>query len=384
MDKMNFDNPLRQQCMSLPELCAAQLEGVRQGIRDAFTTEELSKFRRVIITGCGDSYVAAMASMPAFRKFAGRFGSVFSYARAIDAARYMEFDPKQSAATLVVGVSCSGGPARVQEVLRRANHYGCMTLAVTNNPDSPAGQEAKKSLIVHTPAFPNANPGLRNYYASLTALYMLAASLGEATGCSKPGAVDGMANAIAEYTRAWAERLEEIDDQMFTLAHTWKNYKAYDYIGDDIQFASAFFMAAKVVETSGKITSTDDSEDWCHVGFFQREPEKIGTVIVADSKAHNCSRIGETVKQAAGVHRPVLLIADADRDAFEITADISLCKVPSAPDGYEFLLPLLNYVPGALLAGYIAAENQEPYFRGGGVWAQPGNNSIRTSKIEVV
>ncbi len=384
MDKMMFDNPLRQQCLSLPELCAVQIEGVRTGLEQAFTQAELGKFRRVIITGCGDSYVAAMASIPAFEKFAGRFGSGFTCVKAIDAARYTKFDPKQSDATLVVGVSCSGGPARVQEVLRRANHYGCTTLAVTNNPDSPAAQEAARSLIVHTPAFPNANPGLRNYFASLVGLYMLAAKLGEATDCSAEGTADALAEAITQYVKQWAAQLDRIDDQMFLLSESWKDMESYDYVGDNIQFASAFFMAAKIVETCGKLTYTDDSEDWCHVGFFRRNPQKVGTVVVADCKDHNCSRIAETVTQAAGVKRPVLLIANGDLLDFGITADVMLCKVPDAPDAYRFLLPLMNYVPGALLAGYISARTEEPYFRGGGVWAEPGNNTIRTSKVEVV
>ena len=60
MDKREFDNPLRQQCMSLPALCADQIAGVRRGLENALTVEELRQIRRVIITGCGDSYLAGM------------------------------------------------------------------------------------------------------------------------------------------------------------------------------------------------------------------------------------------------------------------------------------------------------------------------------------
>ena len=91
MDKREFDNPLRQQCMSLPALCADQIAGVRRGLGNALTVEELRQIRRVIITGCGDSYVAAQAAIPAFKKFAGKFGSNFSYGRAIEVARYLPF-----------------------------------------------------------------------------------------------------------------------------------------------------------------------------------------------------------------------------------------------------------------------------------------------------
>ena len=49
MDKRNFDNPLRQQCMSLPELCDAQLEGVKRGLA-GIPADVLRKIRRIMIT----------------------------------------------------------------------------------------------------------------------------------------------------------------------------------------------------------------------------------------------------------------------------------------------------------------------------------------------
>ena len=44
----------------------------------------------------------------------------------------------------------------------------------------------------------------------------------------------------------------------------------------------------------------------------------------------------------------------------------------------------MNYVPGSILAGYLSTLTGEPFFRGGGVWAQPGVGTIRSSKIEIV
>lgn len=383
MEKKNFDNPLRQQCMSLPELCDAQLEGVKRGLA-AIPTDVLRKIRRIMITGCGDSYVAALASIPAFEKFGGRFGNTFTYYRAIDLCRYTSFERVSGENTLVIAVSCSGGPARIQEALRRANHYGCISLALTNNPESPAAKEAKYALIVNTPAFPDANPGLRNYYASLTGLYLLAARFGEVTGCSPSGTLDSLCTAIRTYTGAWASILEDVDDRMFALAREWMDFQTFDYIGDGIQFASAFFMGAKVVEVVGKMAATDDAENWCHVGFFQKNPSRIGTVVVADRTANDRTRIGETVNQALGIGRPMLFIANGSEKDFGINGSVALCRIPDAPEGYEFLLPMLNYVPGAILAGYLSTLIGEPFFRGGGVWSQPGNNTIRTSRIQVI
>lgn len=383
MNINGIESALVNQCMSLPALCEPQIRGVREGLK-AVPGEILKKCRRVIITGCGDSYAAAQAAIPAFKKFGGRFGNNFSFERAIHAARYYEFDPRYSDSTLVIGVSCSGGPARVTEVLKRANHYGCHTLALTNNPDSPAAREAEFCLHVGTPAFPDSNPGLRNYYASLAGLFMLAARYGEAAGVSPEGTLEDLERAIAAYTAAYEPCLEQYGKQMYELAKQWKDCRAYDFIGDDTAFCTAFFCAAKITETSGGMTNVDDSEDWCHVPFFQKEPHRIGTCIIADKFANDRSRIGETVKQAAGIGRPVLLVANGTKEDFGIAADITVCRVPKAPEGWEFLLPMMNYIPGAMLAGCISALLKEPYFRGGGPWANPAAQTIRSSEIKVV
>ena len=94
--------------------------------------------------------------------------------------------------------------------------------------------------------------------------------------------------------------------------------------------------------------------------------------------------MGETVNQALGIGRPTLFIANGSEEDFGIHGSVTLCRVPDAPKGHEFLLPMLNYVPGAILAGYLSTLTGEPFFRGGGVWSQPGNNTIRTSSIQVV
>ncbi len=384
MEKKNYDNMLRKQCMSIPALCADQIAGVQKGLKESIPLNVLKTCSRIIITGCGDSYGAAMAAISAFKKFGGKSGNCFLCERAIHVARYRKFDPRDSGSTLVVAVSCSGAPTRIQEVLRRAKHYGCHTLAVTNNPAGPAAREAEYCLLVHTPEFPNASPGLRNYYASLVGLYMLAARFGEAAGGSPTGASEQMAEAIRRYTAAYAPLLEGYDDQMFALAREWKDFKSYDFVGDDVKYSSAFFTAAKIAEVAGGITNVDDSEDWCHVPFFQKNPDKIGTVIMADRLANNRSRIGETVKQAVGVGRPVLLIANGEKEDFNITADIEVCTLPDTPEGYGFLTALMDYIPGSFLAGYISALIGEPFFRGrAGVFRDPGA-PIFYGNVEVV
>lgn len=382
---LDYHNPLRNQCMSIPELCEPQIAGVLKGIEGSIPAEKAKGIRRVIFTGCGDSYFAGRVVIPAYKHFAGQFGSHFAVERCIDVCRFMEMNEKEAADTLVIGVSASGGPARVEEAMLRARKHGYMTMAITNNPDSRVAAAAEYSLIVGTPSFPNPNPGLRNYYASLIGLLMFAAYLGECRGVSPAGTMDKLADAIREYTKSYEALLPEIDEKMFELAKTWKDYTSIDTIADDIDASTAMFVEAKFLEVAGILSTYSNSEDWCHVNYFSHNPEKIGTIIVADKYANNRSRIAETVHQSVGIDRPVLLIANGCKKEFGITEEITHITVPEAPKGYEFLLPLLNYIPGSILASYVSALLDEPYFRAGkGHWNDEGVNTIKSSKVVVL
>ena len=381
MNKIDFDNALRKQCFSLTALCDDQIKGIYEGLKNCLNTESLRNIKRIVLTGCGDSYVACKVAVPALKKYAPHVD--VQSVRAIEATRFVEFpDPEH---TLVIGISASGTPNRMVETMRRANHHGCISLAVTNNTESPCGLEAKSVLCVNTPLFPDSSPGLRNYYASIMGLVMFAAQLGEAQGTAKSGSLDALATAIRNFTGSYEPIMEKIDDQMFDLAKKWKDYRGFDYIGDDIEFASAFFCGAKVVEVAGAPITWDDSEGWCHVNYFMKDPETTGTLFMADKYAADKTRIGETISQASGIGRPVFLVANGTKEDFGIKADIDVCTLPQAPKGYEFLLPLLDYLPGSILAGYISTMRGEPFFRGGvGAWFEEDVMTIKTSEIVVV
>lgn len=386
MDKREFDNQLRRQCYDIPVMCREQLAGIRKGVKESIPEEVLKTIRKVVVTGCGDSYLAAIAGIPAFKKYSGAFASSFTALRCIDSARFMEYQTGQEDTELVIGISASGGPARVVEALRRAKEKGCRTLIITNNPESPAAKEAEFSLIVHTPPFAEPGPGLRSYYASILGLFALAAAMGEAKGICPKGQVEALCETVELFTKEYGSCLERMDDEMFELAGLWKTHESVETIGDYTDFAAACFIGAKYVEAAGMMAAAADSENWCHVNYFKRIPEKISTIFVAGKEENNHSRVLESMDQALGIGRPVLLITDTDRNGCGARMEAHVCQVPAAPEGYQFLTALLQYIPGTLLAAYIAAFHEEPYFRG------PDSNQRRSvtgctisdSKITVV
>ena len=135
MNKLNFDNKIRQQVMSLPAMVDDQLKGCFSNLDTLLTNEEISAIDSIILTGCGDSYAAALAFEPAVKKYGGCRARAM---RAIDFTRFCSTsevgDPSK---TLVIGISTGGGTARVAEVLTKANQIGTVSLLITNNGESP-------------------------------------------------------------------------------------------------------------------------------------------------------------------------------------------------------------------------------------------------------
>ncbi len=363
MNKLNNENYIRQQVMSLPDLVESQLQSCfGPDLRDLMTMAEIFDARKIILTGCGDSYAAAVAMAPVIERYCDCFG--VTVMRAVEFTRFLSKEKigiGEPNSPLVIAISAGGGTARVCEALEKANAVGAFSILMTNSPNSRAAKVAKRVYCLHTPDFPNSNPGLRSYFASLVGLVAFASRMGQVRGTLPPTGPDEIQLAIRTYVENVGKELHKIDAMMKELAEEWKNFTQFDFIGDDVSYGSAFFGAAKFLECNGCAVTIDDSEDWCHINYFLKDPTHIGTVIMADKHAPSFSRVQETIGSAVAIGRPVLVVTNAEKDAFAPGAKV--CNLPDTPEGYEWLMPLMDYCPASLLAGYIAQLQNVPYFR---------------------
>ena len=79
---------------------------------------------------------------------------------------------------LVVGISQSGQSPDIVSVLAEGKRQGCLTMAITNEIDSPLGQTADLYLDVEAGS-EKAVAATKTYTAQLTAIAMLSAALAE-------------------------------------------------------------------------------------------------------------------------------------------------------------------------------------------------------------
>ena len=79
----------------------------------------------------------------------------------------------------------------------------------------------------------------------MVGLIAFATRLGHVRGTLPPTGPKDFQNAIRGYMQKYSAEMERIDDEMFALAQKWSSFSRFDFIGDDVEFGSAFFGAAK-------------------------------------------------------------------------------------------------------------------------------------------
>lgn len=358
MNVKNFDTALRRQVWSLPELMRQQYADLEPKIRKALSTPEIFNIQRVILTGCGDSYVAGMAVKDTFERLTKIRVEVVP---AIDLARHYQeknlgYAPNNP---LIVAISKSGGVVRVAEGVERANKYGAFTLAITGNEDSPLAKEAKRIVKMDIPSFESA-PGTRAYTVAVMALLLLAIRIGEVRGRYTMDVAKGYRKDILAQADELERLLPELDAASFVLAQEWKDKPAYDFVGSGLDYAGAWFGHAKIFEAIGKYAMHINSEEWTHLNFFMRDVENLATVVFCSLDNPAFSRTQEMLGYAALLGRPLAVITDGDEADIGVPAHYF--KVPKTK--YHHSMALTHFAPVCLVAGFIQAMIGEKSGRG--------------------
>lgn len=378
-----YSNALARQIKQLPDY----MEQINKNVAfiplmECISMKEIRDIKRIILTGCGDSYLAGIAMKPVMEEITGLDVEV---CRSIDFSRFYREDRlgRRPNDPLVVLISISGNISRILEAARRARIHGANTLAITDSLQTSLAKECAHVLALNTPPTERA-PGCGSYIASCFALLGLSIRIGRVNAAFIPPEEDLYRAIAMDYIRSYTpEVFDRIAGEMYELAQTWKNAKSIDFVGDGGSFASAQFSAWKCVESYGGLTSCDDSENWLHENYLLAEPERIPAVVFAPSKSPSLGRISETVEEMCRIGRNVLIVTDDKENHF--TSDAKVCRIPTCED-YRYA-PLMEHVPALFLASYLGEMLGRHYFRegDGDNWTQPtGIYPIRRSKIVVL
>jgi glucosamine--fructose-6-phosphate aminotransferase (isomerizing) len=363
------------QVESLPELIRSEFRELDRRVRLLLDHNEWLSVKKVLLTGCGDSYMAGVAAELTFEEVAAVPTEALN---AMQAGRYAapNFDHMFPRNPLVVGVSVSGTVARTREALLLARKHGALTVAATGNPDSPLAQVAEKVLGCVVPEFAPA-PGIRSYRISLLALNLIAIRIAEIRGRLSQEA----ANALRERLKRTADAIEAtiaaVREPAQRLAEATAKHRHFVFVGDGPNYATALFSAAKLMEAAGRHADGQDTEEWAHLQYFVSEDPQTPTFFISPGGRGHV-RAAELLEPARRIGRTIVAVVPQGDTVIAPGADWVL---PVVGDVDEVFSPMVYAVAGELYSAYLAEALGEPPFRAfNGVYAD-GGNTIKTSAV---
>ena len=224
---------------------------------------------------------------------------------------------------LFVAVSQSGESPDLVESLHVARHCGALTVAVTNNADSPLARAADKHVDVLA-GTERAVAATKTYTAQLLALHLV---LGDGDSTPIPDAAARTLEHAAVAHRA-AQRFQDTDRLVTT--------------GRGFSYPTAREAALKLMETSYLAAQAFSGADLLHGPLAMLGPDV--PVIAMATPGRGAAAMAPVLERLAAADVEVLRVGPAD-------------GLPVASDGiHESLLPILEILPLQQLAWRLAVD----------------------------
>jgi glucosamine--fructose-6-phosphate aminotransferase (isomerizing) len=237
---------------------------------------------------------------------------------------------------LVIGISQSGQSPDIVTVVAAARKQNAVTIAVTQNADSPLAQAAEHCFQLET-GEERAVAATKTYTNQLMAIAMLSAAL------------EGKAERWAELARVpdFVAEAIRLNDNVAPHAEPFAAAWRIVVVGRGFNYSTACEIALKVKETSYAMAEPYSPADFLH-GPVAMLDDKLPLFIVAPS-----SRVSDDLGEIAklGRERGAGIIAVSDREDV-LSAATAALRIPAGIP--EWVSPIVTVVPGQLWAQAFA------------------------------
>jgi glucosamine--fructose-6-phosphate aminotransferase (isomerizing) len=303
------------------------------------TAAELRNVDRIVLSGCGTAYHAAMvgeylletlAHIPTEVEYASEF-------------RYRNLPMTKD--TLVFVISQSGETADSLAALRESQRKGFRTLGICNNVASTIARESDGGVYMH--AGPEIGvAATKSFTSQLTILTLFALLMGRIRHQSTSEGI-----RIVDALEALPEKIRqtlELDAQIKAIASKYADSKAMMFLGRQFNYPIALEGALKMKEISYIHASGYPSAELKHGVIALITPEVPSVFIAPDDSVFdkNISNM-EEVRARKG---PIIAVGTEGCTQLEKVAD-EVIYIPRCPD---YLSPILAAIPLQLLAYHTA------------------------------
>jgi glucosamine--fructose-6-phosphate aminotransferase (isomerizing) len=237
---------------------------------------------------------------------------------------------------LVVGVSQSGQSPDIVSVLEEGRKQNCLTLAITNAPESPLAKTA--DFILDIQAGPEkAVAATKTYTNELMAIAMLSSALNNSNEKWKE---------LASVPQ-WIEQILARDNQ---IAHITQRYRYMDQcvvLGRGFNYSTAFEWALKLKELTYIIAEPYSSADFQH-GPIAMVAGGFPILAVAPKGRVHGSMKDILIRLRRDKKAELVVISD---DADTLALAQTQIQIPhQAP---EWLTPIVSIIPAQLFACHL-------------------------------
>jgi glucosamine--fructose-6-phosphate aminotransferase (isomerizing) len=256
---------------------------------------------------------------------------------------YYNQPPKLDGA-LVVGISQSGQSPDIVSVIEEGHLQGCLTLAITNEPDSRLARSADLVLDIQA-GEEKAIAATKTYTNELMAIAMISAALSGSKTFKRD----------LEKVSGWAEKVLKQDESIARQAERYRYMRQCVVLGRGFNYCTAFEWALKLKELTYTVAEPYSSADFQHGPIAMVEGGFPILAISPRGKVQDSMR--EMLGRLRGDHRAELVVISDDKRA------LSLAQSPiQLPDGMpEWMTPIVGIIPAQLFTFHLTqAKGLDP------------------------
>ncbi|CAB49149.1 glutamine--fructose-6-phosphate transaminase (isomerizing) [Pyrococcus abyssi] len=295
----------------------------------------LSKYDRIIITGMGTSYHAALVG----KYLIQRFGKIPVLVEEASELRY-EYEDILDNKTLLIAITQSGETADTVAAMKLAKSKGSKVIGIVNVVGSLATRIADATLYTH--AGPEIGvAATKTYTTQLTVLLLLSLELGKMNGVDTTQ-VENTLPKLPELIDAGLKMNEKIKE----LAKSLNDRRDFFYIGRGISYPTALEGALKIKEIAYVHAEGLSAGELKH-GPLALIEEGVPVIGVAPS-GKTFEKMLSNIEEAKARGGFIITVGDDLRLHQVSNVFIRLPKVP------EEVSPITYIVPLQLLAYHLA------------------------------
>jgi glucosamine--fructose-6-phosphate aminotransferase (isomerizing) len=322
--------------LAQPAALHATLEVCKQEAREI--TAYWDGTNKFVLTGCGTSYHAALASSYMIYALFQR-----TSVEALQSFELKNYYNLLNPNSLVMGFSHTGFTKTTIDSLTKSKELGARTFSVTGVKDSPITKVTTRSITVG-----NGKEKSRAHTVSYTCATMAAMFLCSHYKSSSASSVsaESYLEQFNDIPQSVLSTIEQYEKQVAEIAESYSRVSQYFFLGAGPNIATAYEASLKMKETNYSSSEGMELEQFLHGPWVSLKPSSL--VFLISTKGPSQQRNLDLLRICQDLSVPTVAVTD-DKRLVEL-AKHSIFM----PDVSEELSPIEYIVPLQLFAYYSA------------------------------